>query len=335
MLPAQKTTKLNIFLSAVKELFIFSLVLYLVLFILETVFPGFVSNNFNLNWVLGIVLSLGIISAFAPEEPKKKEKKEKPKIIDYLTSIFLGLLGGVLIFYKIELEPIPRLAAAGISGILILFLSLMLLLAEDEEIKEKEEEIETFVQGTFLSRKTFVTPIAFFRLLLFKKINFPVLLILIVFLFTTLSLPQKAGYAPRKLNLEKLASFFKSAPKEAVKLPPAPAYSPTPPQTIQELRKEATPSAEIMIKVLNGGAEKNEASDFAKILRNAGFAKVFFGEADSYIYTNATMKFRAEDEDQARLIKKYLDKNYPIVIGTPSATQSAEITVILGAKEVE
>ena len=63
------------FFTFAKELFIFSLVLYLILLFLETIFPGFVSNNFSLDWVLGIVLLSGIIAAFDPEKPKKKNKK--------------------------------------------------------------------------------------------------------------------------------------------------------------------------------------------------------------------------------------------------------------------
>jgi len=68
------------FFKLAKELFTFSLVLYLILLFSETIFPGFVSNNFNLDWVLGIVLLSGIIAAFDPEKLKKKNlKKTKNK----------------------------------------------------------------------------------------------------------------------------------------------------------------------------------------------------------------------------------------------------------------
>ena len=63
------------FFKLAKELFAFFLVLYLILFLLETIFPGFASNNFSLDWMLGIVLLSGIIAAFDPEKPKKKNKK--------------------------------------------------------------------------------------------------------------------------------------------------------------------------------------------------------------------------------------------------------------------
>lgn len=316
-------------LEVAKELFIFSLIFYLLLFVLETVFPGFVSNNFNLNWVLALVLVLGIVSAFAPEKPKEAEEKEKPKITDYLTSIFLGVLGGFLIFYKIQLDIMFRLIISLISGGLIIALSLILLTVEDEEVKEREEEIETFVKETFISRKTFITPIAFFRLLLFKKVNFPVLLILIVFLFTALALPQKSGTSPRKLSFGGLTSVFQPAPT------PEEEAEPSPLPILGEVKEKPVPSTEIMIKVLNGGTEKNAASDFAKILKEASFAKIFFGDADNLKYKNATIKFRPEDKDQASLIKDLLKEEYITINEAPSGTTSAEITVILGTRVTE
>ena len=69
-------------LSGAKSLFVVSLIIYLVGFLLEITFPGFISNSLNLNWVLGIVLLLGLLAAFSEEEAEEKEV-EKPKKSDY------------------------------------------------------------------------------------------------------------------------------------------------------------------------------------------------------------------------------------------------------------
>lgn len=317
---------LRIFLNIVKEFFIFALILYLILFILESFFPGFVSNNFSLNYILYVVIGLGIISAFAPEESEEDKSKEKPKVVDYFLAVFLGVIGGILIYYKIEIDPILRILTAVLAGVLIIGVSLTLLLVEDEEVKEREEEIETFVKTTFFSRKTFTTPIAFFRLLFFRKVNFPLFLILIVFLFTVLALPQKTGIAPRKINLGKLTSLFKSA------LAPEKAPTPSPTPLVEE-EKLIKPSPKIMVKVLNGSREKDVAQNFVQLLRDSGFEKAFFGNAPNLNYENATIQFVPEDRDQVDLVANLLKESYSIInFSPPVATKSGEITVILGNK---
>lgn len=313
-----------------KELFIFSLIFYLILFILETVFPGFVSNNFDLNYALVAVVGLGFLAALAPEQPETGEKKDKPKITDYLISIFLGLLGGILMFYRLPLALVPRAITATICTLFIVGISLVLLLVEDKEIEEREEKIETFVGDTFLSRKTLTTPIAFLRLLLFRKINFPVILLVMAFLFVGLSLPPKTGYQPRKINLPEIVSKL-SGGKTEEESPETKTALPSPTPT----PKKVIPSTELLIKILDGGATDKVTTEFTKTLKSAGFAKVFYGQADRKDYKNALIRFRSQDENQAMLIKDLLETNYKTIEGQPSSTDSAEITVILGTPATE
>ncbi len=336
-LPAQSKKKityrgiLELLLGIARELFISSLILYLMLFVLESVFPGFVSNNFSLNYVLYIVVGLGLVAAFSPPDSAEATsgKGSKPKIADYLITVFLALIGGVLIYYKLQIELVPRIIISTIAGVMIFAISLLLLVVEDKEVEEKEEEIKTLAEDTFLSRKTFITPIALLRLLLFRKINFPVVLLLIIFWFTVLSLPQKAGYSPRKIDISGLMTKLANISKQQVQ--PTPFATPT--SVPHEEVNKTAPSQTLMIKILNGSANKNAASDFAKKLTDTGFSKVFFGEADNHDYKNVTIKFKPEDEGQAKLIKDLLGKEYATITGVPAATGSAEITIILGTPE--
>ena len=96
-------------LSGGKNLFVVALIIYLVGFLLEIVLPGFVSNSFNLNWVLGVVLILGVLAAFAPEDQEEPEIVEKPKNSDYFMIAGLGIVGGLLMFYKSDLNLVPRI----------------------------------------------------------------------------------------------------------------------------------------------------------------------------------------------------------------------------------
>ena len=116
-----------------KKLFPVVLLAYLVLFLLEVSFPGFVSNSFNLNWVLGGVLVLGVLVAVAPEEQEGPEIIEKPKKSDYWLFIGLGLISGVLMYFKSDLGFWWRLSLAIISALLITGFCLGLMLMDDQE----------------------------------------------------------------------------------------------------------------------------------------------------------------------------------------------------------
>ena len=93
-------------LSWAKNLFVVALIIYLVGFLLEIVLPGFVSNSFNLNWILGVVLVLGALAAFAPEEEESPFAKATGDLrkTDYLMFVGMGIVGGLLMFYKSDLN---------------------------------------------------------------------------------------------------------------------------------------------------------------------------------------------------------------------------------------
>jgi len=127
-------------LSGAKNLFVVSLIAYLVFFLLEITFPGFVSNSFNLNWVLGAVLVLGLLAALAPEEETREEVIEKPKRSDYFLFAGMGIIGGLLMFYKSDLNLVPRILFSLFVAGLIMAISLYLLTAKDEEEPEEVSE---------------------------------------------------------------------------------------------------------------------------------------------------------------------------------------------------
>lgn len=122
-----KHWKFKIYLIA-KEFFQFSLLTYLILLLTETLSEGFVSLFFNLNILLIVVLFCGIISLLTYNKtiilPQKK-KINYAKNIEY--SIFLGISGGLLVFYKTsDLGP-AALGIAILTVIIITILSFLLL----------------------------------------------------------------------------------------------------------------------------------------------------------------------------------------------------------------
>ena len=123
-------------------MFEISLITYLVFLLLEELKEGFVSYNFDLNIVLYIVIVSGVLSVFAKEDPsiklmaRNKEKPEKIRKIDWLFIFGLGVLGGFLIFYKTEEIGWISYVISGISGILIILLSVLILKGDDDEEHE-------------------------------------------------------------------------------------------------------------------------------------------------------------------------------------------------------
>lgn len=122
-----KNLKLKVYLVA-KEFFQFSLLTYLLLLLTEALSEGFVSLFFNLNILLVVILLCGIISLVTYDKnlalPHKK-KINYAKSAEY--SIFLGISGALLVFYKTsDLGPVS-LAVAIITAVIISILSFLLL----------------------------------------------------------------------------------------------------------------------------------------------------------------------------------------------------------------
>lgn len=107
------------------------LVTYLLLLLLEEVFPGFVSNYLNINYLLVIVIILGIVEVFYGKEQKQKPATKKDKYLTYV----LGVLGFIILKFKtVDLNVLSWIISI-IGGILIILLGLLIL--EDEKPVKK------------------------------------------------------------------------------------------------------------------------------------------------------------------------------------------------------
>ncbi|MFH2062044.1 MAG: LytR C-terminal domain-containing protein, partial [Candidatus Beckwithbacteria bacterium] len=110
-----------------------------------------------------------------------------------------------------------------------------------------------------------------------------------------------------------------------VKSSPSPTPSPLPsPSPIQKITT--------FVRILNGGAGKGGAGEFAKVLETAGFTNVIADNADKEDYKNAIIRYRIEDEKTASKLEDLLKKDYKIIDKQKIATTSAGIVVIIGEK---
>lgn len=306
-------------LSAAKNLFVGLLIIYLILFLLEVVFPGFVSNNFNLNWLLGGVLLLGLMAAFAPDE-QEQEEPPKPKKNDYWLFIGLGIIGGLLMFYKSDLSLIPRILFSLFVAIFITAISLFLLLTKDEDDSEDAEPTET--TGT-------ITPVwPQIRRFMAKPISLPAgaWVILVILLGLSFFRPVKETEKETDKTQEivdETGNNELKGPAVAPFLAQEFSYIPSVPPTDQEM-------GEALISILNGNTQVGSASAMANYLRGRDFKIKNIADADRHDYQNAIVRFKPEQQVVANYLIQVINNIYPKVEAVPSATDSGEIILILG-----
>src|SRR3989338_4064766 len=119
----------------VSEIFKISLLSYLVFYLIEDFFPGFVSGFFNMNILLGIVVGSGVFTVISHKEESKegegKEVKNKIRARDIVFIVILSIIAGGLIYLKTKDLGKLGLAISIISGIIILLMSILLLTEEE------------------------------------------------------------------------------------------------------------------------------------------------------------------------------------------------------------
>jgi hypothetical protein len=108
----------------VNHLFQTLLVTYLVLLLAEQLWEGIVSVYLNLNWLLIVVVIVGVVDVFSEVPPRRNARV---KGWDYVFVVVLGILGFVIIRYKtVDLGWLSWVISL-VAGALIVLLSLLVL----------------------------------------------------------------------------------------------------------------------------------------------------------------------------------------------------------------
>ena len=116
----------------INHLFQVLLVTYLVLLLAEELWAGVVSNYLNLNYLLAIVIILGILDIFSEHPPQDKKPITRK---DYLFIIILGILGFAIIKYKTASLGWLSWVISGVAGVLIILLSILVLEEDTDEVE--------------------------------------------------------------------------------------------------------------------------------------------------------------------------------------------------------
>jgi len=123
--------------ASIQQLFITLLVTYLILLLIETIFPGSVSRYLNLNYWLIAVIITGVITVLSRQESEKPEEKSI-NTGNIITLVCIGLIGAALIWYKTrEIGWLSYLISL-VGGILIVLLSILIWQKDGEEESEEE-----------------------------------------------------------------------------------------------------------------------------------------------------------------------------------------------------
>jgi len=119
---------LRFLLGMNRYFFQYALITYLILLLIETVWEKTVSNHLNLNNLLIAVIISGIITVLSQEKSGRKEKKiEKITKKYYILISILGVIGTLIVYYKIASIGIISIPISIISGLLIILLSVIAL----------------------------------------------------------------------------------------------------------------------------------------------------------------------------------------------------------------
>jgi len=113
-------------------IFEISLIVYLALFLIDEIASGFVSNFFNINYILTICIIFGAITALNQknEEPKTLQPLKK---YDYVLMISLAVLAVIVVFVKIKEIGALAWPISILSGILIFLISYLFLNNENKK----------------------------------------------------------------------------------------------------------------------------------------------------------------------------------------------------------
>ena len=130
----------------VSEIFKISLLSYLLFYLIEDFFPGFVSSFFSMNILLGIVVGSGVLTVISQKPDSAKASTDEGRIEenkfrarDIVFIVILSIIAGGLIYLKTKDLGKLGLAISIISGIIILLMSI-LLLTEEEPFDSAQDE---------------------------------------------------------------------------------------------------------------------------------------------------------------------------------------------------
>jgi hypothetical protein len=125
-----KTVKVKVFLLT-KEIFQFSLVIYLILFLIETYKMGTVSYFFNLHLILVVIILSGMLMLLTNTDKEIHNDRLKLTSAYIQNTFIIAVISSVLVYYKTISLGNMAFVVAGITWVMIMFLSVIIVLDKE------------------------------------------------------------------------------------------------------------------------------------------------------------------------------------------------------------
>lgn len=121
-----------------RHLFLPALVTFLLLLLIDAVFPESVSRYINLNYWLIAVIVTGIIAVLTGTETGTERNESRSIRGDIVTIICFGVVGAAVVWYQTRDLGWLSYVISPVAGILIVLLTLIIWQGPDEEESESE-----------------------------------------------------------------------------------------------------------------------------------------------------------------------------------------------------
>ena len=292
-------------------LYPFILVLYLILFSLENVFPGFVSINFNLNYYLLLILLIGFITAFNHETEIKQTTDEMGKTILWNAIFIAGLviLSFVIIQYKTADLGWVGFIISIISSFLIVIVSLIIILPPENISSVHEHHLKLKLHYTKLFRSSVGLTL----------VGFIIIIITGGFVYSIYQGKKTEQLRTIAMSQQEIANQQQTL--TIIQRPPV--------EIPDEQLLQNT-----LVFVKNGSGETGKAASMAAFLKSNNFGNIKTGDATNSGYINADIQFNESDSELASYIYSLITDNekYKVVNMMPLTTASQSGTILILGK---
>lgn len=293
------------------------LLFYLTLFLLENLFPGFVSNTFDINILLWILLILGVASPFLPPPPEEPRPTQPAKKLDYAVITGFSMFAFICIWYKLNALGTMGLFIAIGSAFIVLALSfLVMFFPEEEEKKVKKKYTKLWIHNNRILNIYVPRIIKSLKQILTYQFKVPFVAIFMA-MFIIVSLLSLVG--------KTVMSPFDKAQGKPVQSTNG-EVTPTPEAGLSAEDKKLVP-----IQIYDAGRGSEGVTSMKNFLEAQGFVVEKTGFLDND-YFGMAIQFSPEHSKYVDLIERLVSDPYPLVSKVPlpdSADSHPHIRIIL------